>query len=110
MIAYLLIGTIMFAEWEQWNYLDSLYFCFTSLTKIGFGDFVPGASLHVDQNGSSDRPDPGDAPIAVAMEVGGGGGGASVDHDTADQVRTGQKRQVFWSVKVTCVRKNDWTR
>ena len=36
----------MFAEWEGWNYLDSVYFCFTSLAKIGFGDFVPGMSTH----------------------------------------------------------------
>ncbi|XP_052127659.1 potassium channel subfamily K member 9-like [Frankliniella occidentalis] len=42
---YVLTGTIMFAEWEQWSYLDSCYFCVTSLCKIGFGDFVPGATL-----------------------------------------------------------------
>ena len=42
MIVYLLIGTILFAEWEGWNYVDSVYFCVTSLAKIGFGDFVPG--------------------------------------------------------------------
>ncbi|KAK3924339.1 Potassium channel subfamily K member 9 [Frankliniella fusca] len=41
---YVLTGTIMFAEWEQWSYLDSCYFCVTSLCKIGFGDFVPGAA------------------------------------------------------------------
>ncbi|KAK8386516.1 hypothetical protein O3P69_010859 [Scylla paramamosain] len=29
-------------EWEQWSYLDSCYFSFTSLAKIGIGDFVPG--------------------------------------------------------------------
>lgn len=42
MALYLLIGTILFAEWENWNYLDSVYFCVISLTKIGFGDLVPG--------------------------------------------------------------------
>jgi potassium channel subfamily K protein len=34
MMVYLLAGTIMFAEWEGWNYLDSLYFCVTSLCKV----------------------------------------------------------------------------
>jgi len=43
MLAYLSMGTIMFAEWEGWNYLDSVYFCVTSLLKIGLGDFVPGS-------------------------------------------------------------------
>lgn len=42
MVLYLLVGCVMFAEWEGWNYLDSIYFCVISLTKIGFGDFVPG--------------------------------------------------------------------
>lgn len=41
---YLLIGTAIFAEWENWNYLDSLYFCVVSLSKIGFGDLVPGTA------------------------------------------------------------------
>ena len=45
MTVYLAVGTIMFAEWEGWNYLDSVYFCVTSLAKIGFGDFVPGTSM-----------------------------------------------------------------
>ena len=47
MTIYLVAGTVMFAEWEGWNYLDSLYFCFTSLAKIGFGDLVAGASMHL---------------------------------------------------------------
>ncbi|KAL6427640.1 hypothetical protein ACFW04_008837 [Cataglyphis niger] len=41
---YILAGSIMFAEWEQWDYLDSAYFCVTSLCKIGMGDLVPGWS------------------------------------------------------------------
>ena len=67
MVVYLIIGTIMFAEWEDWNYLDSAYFCVTSLLKvsyigwgwneegekllqIGFGDFVPGTSANGEAN------------------------------------------------------------
>lgn len=51
MAAYLAIGTLMFAEWEGWNYLDSLYFVVTSLLKIGIGDFVPGQTASVDDSG-----------------------------------------------------------
>ena len=43
-LIYLLMGTVMFAEWENWDYLDACYFCVTSLCKIGMGDFVPGAN------------------------------------------------------------------
>ncbi|KAA0188925.1 hypothetical protein HAZT_HAZT005570 [Hyalella azteca] len=42
MILYVVFGTVMFAEWENWSYLDSCYFSFTSLAKIGIGDIVPG--------------------------------------------------------------------
>ncbi|CAL8144454.1 unnamed protein product [Orchesella dallaii] len=42
LFSYICVGTIMFAEWEGWEYLDSVYFCVTSLCKIGLGDFVPG--------------------------------------------------------------------
>ncbi|XP_023335414.1 TWiK family of potassium channels protein 18 isoform X1 [Eurytemora carolleeae] len=45
LLVYLFTGTIMFAEWEGWNYLDSVYFCVTSLCKIGLGDFVPGTNF-----------------------------------------------------------------
>lgn len=49
-LTYLAAGTIMFAEWENWDYLDACYFCVTSLCKIGMGDFVPGANLHASGN------------------------------------------------------------
>ncbi|XP_045465237.1 TWiK family of potassium channels protein 12 [Harmonia axyridis] len=39
---YILFGTVMFAQWEKWSFLDSSYFCITSLCKLGFGDLVPG--------------------------------------------------------------------
>ena len=51
LVGGLLTGTIMFAEWEQWNYLDSTYFCVISLLKIGLGDFVPGTSTLVNDVG-----------------------------------------------------------
>ncbi|XP_018564666.1 two pore potassium channel protein sup-9 [Anoplophora glabripennis] len=43
--AYVLTGAIMFGAWEHWNFLDSIYFCVTSLCKLGFGDLVPGSSI-----------------------------------------------------------------
>lgn len=52
---YVLCGTVMFAEWEDWNYLDSTYFCVTSLCKIGIGDFVPGANISDSRSGSQTK-------------------------------------------------------
>lgn len=40
--SYILSGAILFGRWEDWNYLDGSYFCFISLSSIGFGDLVPG--------------------------------------------------------------------
>ena len=42
---YLTLGAILFSIWENWSFLDSFYFCFITVTTIGFGDFVPGAAL-----------------------------------------------------------------
>lgn len=52
---YVLSGTIMFAEWEQWGYLDSVYFCMTSLCKIGIGDFVPGQNISDSREGNQTK-------------------------------------------------------
>lgn len=46
MFFYIAIGTLMFAHWERWSYMDAVYFCVTSLCKIGIGDFVPGTSTN----------------------------------------------------------------
>ena len=31
----------MFIHTQQWDFLNSIYFCFVTLSTIGFGDFVP---------------------------------------------------------------------
>ena len=82
MIIYLIAGTVMFAEWEGWNYLDSLYFCFTSLAKIGFGDLVAGASMHLadDDDDSIDSKGPNQS-TTMASPL------ADLDSGTTDQGR-----------------------
>ncbi|KAM7541997.1 hypothetical protein Aperf_G00000010465 [Anoplocephala perfoliata] len=40
MTIVLTAGAAVFAEYENWPYLDALYYCFITLTTIGFGDFV----------------------------------------------------------------------
>ncbi|XP_059090405.1 uncharacterized protein LOC131886165 isoform X1 [Tigriopus californicus] len=40
-VAYIVWGSYIFRDWEGWSLLDSAYFCFITLTTIGFGDLVP---------------------------------------------------------------------
>ncbi|XP_014671596.1 PREDICTED: potassium channel subfamily K member 18-like, partial [Priapulus caudatus] len=42
LVGYIGMGATLFSVWEKWNYLDGSYFCFITLTTIGFGDLVPG--------------------------------------------------------------------
>ncbi|XP_034102644.1 zinc finger CCCH domain-containing protein 13 [Drosophila albomicans] len=44
-VSYILGGAVLFAFWEKWSFLDSAYFCFITLTTIGFGDFVPAKGV-----------------------------------------------------------------
>lgn len=47
MFFYIILGAIMFSYLESnWDYLNAIYFCVTSLCKIGFGDLVPGTTTN----------------------------------------------------------------
>lgn len=53
--AYVVTGAIIFGAWESWGFLDSIYFCVTSLCKLGFGDFVPGANIDASNHGNQTK-------------------------------------------------------
>ena len=37
----LLSGTVFYVVIENWNWLDSFYFCVTTASTVGFGDLSP---------------------------------------------------------------------
>jgi hypothetical protein len=53
LILYLLAGSLLFAIWEGWSYIDGAYFSFITFTTIGFGDLVPGETTISHQSGRS---------------------------------------------------------
>ncbi|OWF51097.1 uncharacterized protein LOC110449615 [Mizuhopecten yessoensis] len=45
-ISYNLLGSLLFGLWEEgWGFITGFYFCFITLSTIGFGDIVPGHSI-----------------------------------------------------------------
>ena len=41
LLCYISLGTVIFSVWEDWSVIDGAYFCFVTLSTIGFGDLVP---------------------------------------------------------------------
>ncbi|KAM8711070.1 hypothetical protein ACLKA7_000236 [Drosophila subpalustris] len=46
LMCYVCVGTVIFALWENWSLIDGAYFCFVTLSTIGYGDFVPARSFN----------------------------------------------------------------
>ncbi|CAG0892771.1 unnamed protein product [Darwinula stevensoni] len=42
---YIMLGAILFNQWEGWDFTTSSYFTFVTVATIGFGDYVPGNSF-----------------------------------------------------------------
>ncbi|KAL4239048.1 hypothetical protein ACF0H5_003751 [Mactra antiquata] len=44
-VSLLFVGpTVLFMNVEGWNMMDAIYYCFVTLSTIGFGDFIPALS------------------------------------------------------------------
>lgn len=43
--AYVFAGSLIFSGIQDWDTVTSAYFCFVTLTTIGFGDFYPGYNM-----------------------------------------------------------------
>lgn len=46
LVCYICLGTVIFAFWENWSLIDGAYFCFVTLSTIGYGDFLPERTFY----------------------------------------------------------------
>lgn len=53
--AYIAGGALMFSAWEGWEIDEGAYFCFVTLTTIGFGDYVPGLDSYGEENSNKEQ-------------------------------------------------------
>ena len=56
--SYLILGAVLFSEWENWKFLDGAYFCFVTLATIGLGKWTcpqPTGHRHRSRLSSSRR-------------------------------------------------------
>ncbi len=52
LLLFVIIPAIIFSIiQEDWTYFESVYYCFVTLTTVGFGDFVPGVDVSTNLNG-----------------------------------------------------------
>ncbi|XP_018373625.1 PREDICTED: uncharacterized protein LOC108767969 [Trachymyrmex cornetzi] len=47
LLAYIFIGATLYYLWESWNFFESFYFVFISMSTIGFGDYVPKHPIYM---------------------------------------------------------------
>lgn len=45
LVCYVTSGAVLFHKLQNWSVLEALYFCFTSLGTIGFGELAPTGNL-----------------------------------------------------------------
>ena len=44
-LGFLSFGSVLYHFWEGWDFISAAYFCFITMTTIGFGDMVPTNSF-----------------------------------------------------------------
>ena len=42
---FVFIPSLIFVPLQGWTYFESIYYCFVTLTTVGFGDFVPARNV-----------------------------------------------------------------